>query len=70
MQHDVDEQLQVLMQGTEYGDAQLAAKMRAELRERLIAEASEHVLGFDWVDVARETSELYDEALVTSRSKA
>ena len=42
----------------------------AELRERLTAEASEHVLGFDWVDVARETSELYDEALVTSRSKA
>ncbi|MEY4233966.1 MAG: hypothetical protein RL635_933, partial [Chloroflexota bacterium] len=36
MQHDVDEQLQVLMQGTEYGDAQLAAKMRAELRERLL----------------------------------
>ncbi|MSX12006.1 MAG: glycosyltransferase, partial [Actinobacteria bacterium] len=42
----------------------------AELRERLIAEASEHVLGFDWVDVARETRELYDEALVASRSKA
>ncbi|RLT54261.1 MAG: tyrosine--tRNA ligase [Chloroflexi bacterium] len=36
MQHDVDEQLQILMQGTEYGDAQLAAKMRAELRERLL----------------------------------
>lgn len=36
MQHDLDEQLQVLMQGTEYGDAQLAAKMRAELRERLL----------------------------------
>ena len=36
MQHDVDEQLQVLMQGTEYGDAQLAAKMCAELRERLL----------------------------------
>ncbi len=36
MQHDVDEQLQVLMQGTEYGDVQLAAKMRAELRERLL----------------------------------
>ncbi len=36
MQHDVDEQLHVLMQGTEYGDAQLAAKMRAELRERLL----------------------------------
>ncbi len=36
MQHDVDEQLQILMQGTEYGDAQLAAKMRTELRERLL----------------------------------
>ncbi len=36
MQHDVDEQLQILMQGTEYGDAQLAAKMHAELRERLL----------------------------------
>lgn len=33
---DVEAQLQVLMQGTEYGDAQLAAKMRAELRERLL----------------------------------
>ena len=32
---DVEAQLHVLMQGTEYGDAQLAAKMRAELRERL-----------------------------------
>ena len=42
----------------------------AELRERLIAEASEHVLGFDWVDVASETRELYDEALVASRSEA
>ena len=42
----------------------------AELRERLIAEASEHVLGFDWVDVARETRELYDEALIASRSNA
>ena len=33
---DVEAQLQVLMQGTEYGDAQLAAKMCAELRERLL----------------------------------
>ena len=33
---DVEAQLHVLMQGTEYGDAQLAAKMRAELRERLL----------------------------------
>ena len=26
-----------------------------ELRERLVAEASEHVLRFDWADVARQT---------------
>jgi glycogen(starch) synthase len=30
------------------------------LRERLVAEASEHVLGFDWADVAAQTAELYD----------
>jgi len=29
------------------------------LRERLVAEASEHVLSFDWADVARQTSALY-----------
>lgn len=34
-----------------------------ELRERLIAEASEHVLSFDWADVARQTSRLYDETI-------
>jgi glycogen(starch) synthase len=33
------------------------------LRERLVAEASEHVLSFDWADVARQTQELYDELL-------
>ncbi|MSX01741.1 MAG: glycosyltransferase [Actinobacteria bacterium] len=38
------------------------------LRERLIAEASEHVLGFDWVDVARQTREVYDEAVSASRT--
>ncbi|MHB1809956.1 MAG: glycosyltransferase family 4 protein [Solirubrobacteraceae bacterium] len=31
----------------------------APLRERLVAEASEHVLGFDWMDVAARTLELY-----------
>jgi glycogen(starch) synthase len=31
------------------------------LRERLVAEASEHVLGFDWGDVARQVSRVYDE---------
>jgi glycogen(starch) synthase len=29
------------------------------LRDRLVAEASEHVLTFDWADVARQTAELY-----------
>jgi glycogen(starch) synthase len=29
------------------------------LRERLVAEASEHVLRFDWADVARQTHEAY-----------
>ncbi|MGI8580483.1 MAG: glycosyltransferase family 4 protein, partial [Solirubrobacteraceae bacterium] len=28
------------------------------LRDRLVAEASEHVLSFDWADVARQTAEL------------
>jgi glycogen(starch) synthase len=30
------------------------------LRERLVAEASEHVLRFDWADIARQTAALYD----------
>jgi glycogen(starch) synthase len=38
-----------------------------ELRERLVAEASEHVLRFDWTDVARQTAAVYDE-LCGSRS--
>jgi glycogen(starch) synthase len=29
------------------------------LRERLVAEASEHVLSFDWSDVARQVADLY-----------
>ncbi len=33
------------------------------LRDRLVAEASEHVLTFDWADVARQTSALYAQAL-------
>ncbi len=32
-----------------------------ELRGRLVAEASEHVLGFDWSDVAERTAALYGE---------
>jgi len=39
------------------------------LRERLIAEASEHVLAFDWADVARQTGQLYDET-IAARSGA
>jgi glycogen(starch) synthase len=30
-----------------------------ELRDRLVAEASEHVLTFDWADVARQVEDLY-----------
>jgi len=35
----------------------------ADLRDRLVAEASEHVLTFDWADVARQVAELYGEVL-------
>jgi glycogen synthase len=38
-----------------------------ELRERLVAEASEHVLRFDWADVARQTADVYEE-LASSRA--
>ena len=34
-----------------------------ELRDRLVAEASEHVLTFDWADVARQVGALYDETV-------
>jgi glycogen(starch) synthase len=30
-----------------------------ELRDRLVAEAQEHVLTFDWADVARQTAAVY-----------
>jgi glycogen(starch) synthase len=33
------------------------------LRDRLVAEASEHVLSFDWGDVARQAGEVYAEVL-------
>ena len=32
-----------------------------ELRDRLVAEASEHVLSFDWDDIAQRTRGIYDE---------
>jgi glycogen(starch) synthase len=34
-----------------------------DLRDRLVTEASEHVLRFDWTDVARQTGGLYGELL-------
>jgi glycogen synthase len=34
-----------------------------ELRDRLVAEASEHVLSFDWADVARQVGAVYAEAV-------
>jgi glycogen(starch) synthase len=34
-----------------------------QLRKRLIAEASEHVLRFDWADVAERTAEVYADLL-------
>ncbi len=49
------------------GDAEHLATMVERLltddalRERLVAEASEHVLRFDWADVARRTAEVYAE---------
>jgi glycogen(starch) synthase len=36
-----------------------------DLRDRLVTEASEHVLRFDWTDVARQTAGLYEELLRT-----
>jgi glycogen(starch) synthase len=39
-----------------------------ELRDRLVAEASEHVLTFDWADVARQTADLY-RGLTAPRSR-
>ena len=37
------------------------------LRDRLVAEASEHVLRFDWTDVARQTHAAY-RALLEQRA--
>ncbi len=38
----------------------------APLRDRLVAEASEHVLRFDWAEIARETGALYEALLAAS----
>ena len=40
------------------------------LRERLVAEASEHVLRFDWADIARQTAEVYGELAARSARRA
>jgi glycogen synthase len=37
----------------------------AALRDRLVAEASEHVLSFDWADVAKQVAALYHDAAQT-----
>jgi glycogen(starch) synthase len=37
------------------------------LRARLVAEAGEHVLRFDWADVARQTEAVYEELSAGSR---
>ncbi len=40
------------------------------LRDRLVAEASEHVLGFDWSDIAARTRELYSDLARSHESRA
>ncbi len=40
------------------------------LRDRLIAEASEHVLTFDWLDIARQTLGRYEDALSAHATRA
>jgi glycogen(starch) synthase len=43
--------------------ARMAEKLLADdaLRDRLVAQAREHVLQFDWADVARQTAAVYDD---------
>jgi glycogen(starch) synthase len=38
-----------------------------ELRDRLVTEASEHVLSFDWDDIAQRTHTIYSELTTTAR---
>jgi glycogen(starch) synthase len=38
-----------------------------ELRDRLVAEASEHILGFDWYDIAGQAIEVYDDLVAKPR---
>jgi glycogen synthase len=39
-----------------------------DLRERMVAEAAEHVLRFDWADVAARTAEVYGELAAVGRT--
>jgi glycogen(starch) synthase len=39
-----------------------------DLRERMIADAAEHVLRFDWADVAERTAEIYAELAGVGRT--
>jgi glycogen synthase len=50
--------------------AEMAERLLTDeaLRDRLVAEASEHVLSFDWADVARDVAVVY-ERLVIERTR-
>ena len=39
------------------------------LRDRMVAEASEHVLGFDWYDIAGQAIEVYDDLIAADRPR-
>lgn len=49
--------------------AEMATKVLTDdaLRDRLVTEASDHVLTFDWLDVAKQTLALYEQADVAVR---
>jgi glycogen(starch) synthase len=40
-----------------------------QLRDRLVAEASEHVLGFDWADVARQVAGVYADVTAAAHAR-
>lgn len=48
--------------------AEMLEKMLTDqdLRDRLVSEAREHVLQFDWAEVARETAAIYDELVAAA----
>jgi hypothetical protein len=53
--------------------AEITAADRAgddALRDRLVAESREHVLQFDWTDVARRTEALYDDLRAANLKRA